>query len=78
MKPTIKATKWATVQEIQEALIRWPRSTPDAVWVAQIMAETGMGEQAATDCLHIARGGQGDCLTVDEYRQLLNPTTATR
>lgn len=63
---TIKATKWAPVQQIEEAIARWPRSTPDAVWVRQIMAETGLSERMAIDCLHISRGGEGDCITVDE------------
>lgn len=60
----LKATKWASVSEIEEALVRWPRSTPDSIWVRQIMAETGLSEQAATDCLHISRGGEGDCIEV--------------
>ena len=61
---TIRATKWASIQEIAEALARWPRSTADSVWVRQIMAESGLSKVAATDCLHISRGGEGDCIEV--------------
>ena len=63
----LKPTKFATVHEIKAALAAWPRNRPSAVWVRQIMAETGLSEQTARLALDLARGdSEGDCIELAE------------
>jgi len=64
---TIKATKWATVSEIEAAWQAWPRNVSDDVHIRSIMAATGLSRNAAFECLMICRGqSQGDVVEVAE------------
>lgn len=60
-------TKWASDFEIEQALLRWPRSVPDDVHVRAIMKETGLSEDTARLALDIARGDSiGDVVEVKD------------
>jgi len=63
----ITATKFATVDEVKAALAAWPRSTPSAVWVRQIMAHTGLSRQTAKLALDLGRGDtEGDVVELPQ------------
>jgi hypothetical protein len=62
---TIKATKWATVSEIEAALQAWPKNVTDETHIRSIMAETVLSRNAAFECLMICRGqSEGDVIEV--------------
>ena len=55
---TIKATKWATVSEIEAAWQACPGDVSDDVHIRAIMAATGLSRNAAFECLMICRVSQ--------------------
>ena len=62
----ITATKWASISEIEAAWVAWPRGISDETHIITIMAETGLGPNAARECLFISRGqSEGDCIEID-------------
>jgi hypothetical protein len=62
---TIKATRWASVSEIEAAWQAWPKNVSDDVHIRSIMAETGLSRNAAFECLMICTGrSEGDCIEV--------------
>ncbi len=64
---TIKATKWASVSEIESAWVAWPGNISDETHIRSIMAETGLSRNAAFECLMICRGqSEGDVIEVAE------------
>jgi len=62
---TIKPTRWASADEIRAAWLAWPGNVSNDVHVRAIMAETGLSERAALECLMICRGqSEGDVIEV--------------
>lgn len=61
----LKATRYATAEEIEAAEQAFPRDVSDQENVKKVMAETGLSEATSRLALWIIRGdSDGDCIEV--------------